>query len=106
MTPLSRAIAIHFFCPDNQHIHRFLQNYLGHVLDSEISAANSRATDHYFHYYLVDSNDQPITTRGVKLKTDGALPEVSQSLAQACEVSSPQPEKLIETSAYCLSRQN
>ncbi|WP_026736222.1 protelomerase family protein [Fischerella sp. PCC 9605] len=75
------AIAIHFFCRDNQHIHRFLQNYLGHVLDSEITAANSRATDHYFHYYLVDDNGTPITRRGVKLKADTTLPDHPQQEA-------------------------
>ncbi len=73
------AIAIHYFCPDQQHQHRFLQNYLGHVLNKkDINAPNSRATDHYFHYYLVDEHGTPITTKGVKLKDIPQLPELPQ----------------------------
>ena len=73
------AIAIHYFCPDQQHQHRFLQNYLGHVLNKkDINAPNSRATDHYFHYYLVDEHGTPITTKGVKLKDIPQLPELLQ----------------------------
>ena len=73
------AIAIHYFCRDQQHQHRFLQNYLGHVLNKkDINAPNSRATDHYFHYYLVDEHGTPITTKGVKLKDIPQLPEFPQ----------------------------
>ena len=73
------ALAIHYFCPDQQHQHRFLQNYLGHVLNKkDINAPNSRATDHYFHYYLVDEHGTPITTKGVKLKDIPQLPEFPQ----------------------------
>ena len=73
------AIAIHYFCRDQQHQHRFLQNYLGHVLNKkDINAPNSRATDHYFHYYLVDEHGTPITTKGVKLKDIPQLPELPQ----------------------------
>lgn len=69
------AIAIYFFCANNQHVHRFLQNHLGHVLDREITAANSRATDHYFHYYLTKEDGTPLTARGVKLMGVEKLPE-------------------------------
>lgn len=66
------TIAIHFFCPEHQREHRFLQHYLGHVLDGEIQP-NSRATDHYFHYYLVRGG-KPLMARGVKVPANGLLP--------------------------------
>jgi len=69
------AIAIHFWCANNQHVHRFLQHYLGHVLTGEVGVSNSRATDHYFHYYLVKGDGTPITARGVKLMANPLLPE-------------------------------
>ena len=85
------AIAIHYFCPDQQHQHRFLQNYLGHVLNKDITAPNSRATDHYFHYYLVDEHGTPITTKGVKLKDIPQLPEFPQdTTTQLHETPAPQ----------------
>ena len=77
------AIAIHFFCANNQHIHRFLQNHLGHVLTKEVGATNSRATDHYFHYYLVKEDGSPITARGIKLMSAGALVEAVKDQAEA-----------------------
>lgn len=88
------TIAIHYFCPDQQHQHRFLQNYLGHVLNKDITAPNSRATDHYFHYYLVDEHGTPITTKGVKLKDIPQLPEIPQGVTtQLTETSAPQALK-------------
>ena len=52
---------------------------MGHVLNKkDINAPNSRATDHYFHYYLVDEHGTPITTKGVKLKDIPQLPEFPQ----------------------------
>ncbi len=60
------AIAIHYFCPQSQHQHRFLQHYLGHTLSEQI-APNSSATPHYFHYYLVDDNENPLTDKGILL---------------------------------------
>lgn len=86
------TIAIHYFCPDQQHQHRFLQNYLGHVLNKkDINAPNSRATDHYFHYYLVDEHGTPITTKGVKLKDIPQLPEFPQdATTQSPETPAPQ----------------
>jgi integrase len=77
------AIAIHFFCANNQHLHRFLQNYLGHVLTKEVGVGNSRATDHYFHYFLVREDGSPITARGVKLMAAGALVEMVEDQAKA-----------------------
>jgi Telomere resolvase len=69
------AISIHFFCANNQHLHRFLQNHLGHVLTKEVGVGNSRATDHYFHYFLIKEDGTPITARGVKLMAHGSLVE-------------------------------
>lgn len=69
------AIAVYFFWANNQHLHRFLQNHLGHVLTKEVGASNSRATDHYFHYCLVKEDGTPITARGIKLMAAGALVE-------------------------------
>ncbi|MEL4895932.1 protelomerase family protein, partial [Crocosphaera sp. Alani8] len=60
------AIAVHFFCPEFRHEHRFLQNYLGHVLHEQV-APNSPATPHYFHYYLVDEEGNRLGDKGVKL---------------------------------------
>ena len=60
------AIALHYFCPQSQHQHRFLQHYLGHTL-SEVIAPNSSATPHYFHYYLVDDDHKPLSDKGILL---------------------------------------
>ncbi len=75
------AIAIHFFCPTNRHTHRFLQHYLGHVLDQQQAAPNSIATSHYFHYRLVDEQGQPLEGQGVLLDARG-LPPLSQDEVQ------------------------
>ncbi len=66
------AIAIHFFCPQHQREHRFLQHYLGHVIEGAITP-NSRATDHYFHYVLT-RNGKPLNARGVKVAAYGLVP--------------------------------
>ncbi len=60
------AIAVHFFCPEFRHEHRFLQHYLGHVLSEQV-APNSPATPHYFHYYLVDEQGSRLGNKGIKL---------------------------------------
>ena len=82
------AIAIHFFCPQHQREHRFLQHYLGHVIEGEISP-NSRATDHYFHYVLT-RNGKPLNARGVKVAAHGLVPiqekEVETEQVQEQEV--------------------
>lgn len=72
------AIALHYFCANNQHPHRFLQLYLGHVADMA-SSPNSRSTDHYFHYYLTRSDGTPISVRGVKLMAHGPLSSTPKS---------------------------
>ncbi|MGL4623022.1 MAG: protelomerase family protein [Chroococcidiopsis sp.] len=68
------AIAIHFFCPPTKHEHRFLQHYLGHVLDQQQAAPNSIATSHYFHYRLVNQQGQPLEGQGVLLDANGLPP--------------------------------
>jgi len=68
------AIAIHFFCPPTKHQHRFLQHYLGHVLDQQQAAPNSVATSHYFHYRLVNEQGQPLEGQGVLLDANGLPP--------------------------------
>jgi hypothetical protein len=83
------AIAVHFFCANNQHLHRFLQNHLGHVLTKEVGVGNSRATDHYFHYFLVKEDGSAITARGVKLMAHGALVEMGEAMAEAGEKVEP-----------------
>ena len=77
------AIAIHYFCPEHRHEHRFLQHYLGHVIDGEV-APNSRATDHYFHYRLSRPDGTLIHARGVKIPANGLPPtRVSQPVQQS-----------------------
>ncbi len=84
------AIAIHFFCPEWQHEHRFLQHYLGHVLEGKVTP-NSRATDHYFHYRLARPNGELIRARGVKIAANGLPPLPSET------PSSPEPSLLTQT---------
>ena len=96
------AIAVYFFCANNQHLHRFLQNYLGHVLDKELDANNSRATDHYFHYFLVKEDGTALTARGVKLMGVGKLPEADLVAAapaseeEAGAIALPEPVAAVE----------
>jgi hypothetical protein len=45
-----------------------VQERLGHVISAdELKRANSSATQHYFHYYLVDGNGQHLGAKGIKL---------------------------------------
>jgi Telomere resolvase len=61
-------ICTHFFCPPDRAVSRFVQERLGHVISvDELKRANSAATQHYFHYYLVDSNGQHLGAKGIKL---------------------------------------
>jgi hypothetical protein len=61
-------ICSHFFCPPDRAVSRFVQERLGHVISAdELKRANSSATQHYFHYYLVDSNGQHLGAKGIKL---------------------------------------
>jgi hypothetical protein len=67
------AILIHHWCPNNVNQHRFLQRYLGHVLEGEVTP-NSPATPHYFHYFIVDNNGSPKTAQGIKVMANGMVP--------------------------------
>jgi FtsZ-binding cell division protein ZapB len=68
-------ICVHFFCPPTRGVARFVQERLGHVIsDEELKRSNASATQHYFHYYLVDGNGKHIGSRGVKLTGDDPLP--------------------------------
>ncbi|PSB28863.1 protelomerase family protein [Stenomitos frigidus] len=72
------AIAIHFFCPEHKNEHRFLQHYLGHLLDEQgQSLPNAAATQHYFHYNL-SRQGTLLKARGVKVPAAGMIqtPEV------------------------------
>jgi Telomere resolvase len=61
-------ICTHFFCPPDRAVSRFVQERLGHVISvDELKRANSSATQHYFHYYLVDNNGQHLGAKGIKL---------------------------------------
>jgi hypothetical protein len=61
-------ICTHFFCPPDRAVSRFVQERLGHVISAdELKRANSSATQHYFHYYLVDGNGQHLGAKGIKL---------------------------------------
>ena len=66
---------MHYFCPPSRGVARFAQKRLGHVIsDEELQRSNSTATQHYFHYYLVDGNGKHIGSRGVKLTEGESLP--------------------------------
>jgi integrase len=61
-------ICIHFFCPPSRGVNRFVQERLGHVIsEEELRRGNAAATQHYFHYYLVDEAGRHLGSRGVLL---------------------------------------
>ncbi len=67
-------ICTHFFCPPDRAVSRFVQERLGHVISAdELKRANSSATQHYFHYYLVDSNGHHLGSKGIKLSAQDPL---------------------------------
>lgn len=69
------AIAIHYFCPEHRNEHRFLQHYLGHLLDEEgQNQPNAAATQHYFHYRLCNEAGKILTARGIKTMANGLPP--------------------------------
>ena len=76
------AIAVYLWCPEDQHEHRFVQHYLGHVL-RDTNLPNSSATTHYFHYRLLDGDGQPLHAKGILRATLGAPPEGSTTDAPA-----------------------
>jgi hypothetical protein len=70
------TIATHFFCSPNQATHRFVQMHLGHMIgDDELTRRkNSGATEHYFHYFLVGAQGQPLNEKGILLDRFPPLP--------------------------------
>jgi Telomere resolvase len=84
-------ICTHFFCPPDRAVSRFVQERLGHVISAdELKRANSSATQHYFHYYLVDNNGQHLGAKGIKL---GGTPS-TQIVADNCEDLDAMPVQL------------
>ena len=69
------AIIIHYFCPEHKHEQRFLQHYLGHLLEEQgQKLTNAAATQHYFHYQLVNEQGKRLTARGLKVMANGLPP--------------------------------
>jgi hypothetical protein len=80
-------IAVHFFCPQNIGVHRFIQQKLGHLInDTDLaSSKNSASTEHYFHYYLIDSDRQLLTERGILLSRDSNSRDAARVPASSVE---------------------
>jgi len=80
------AIIIHYFCPEHKNEHRFLQHYLGHLLEEQGKhLPNAAATQHYFHYQLVNEQGKRLTARGLKVMANGLPPTPTESLPPARE---------------------
>jgi len=89
------AIAIHFFCPEHKNEHRFLQHYLGHLLDEQgQSLPNAAATQHYFHYNL-SRQGTLLKARGVKVPATGLIQTPEATTAPAAI---PEPETTVNSS--------
>lgn len=69
---------LHFYCPPGKGSHRFVQHFLGHVLDQQTGQRNSPATENYFHYYLVDEKGEELYQQGVRLADIPPLPALSE----------------------------
>ena len=86
-------ICIHYFCPPDRGVARFLQERLGHTISSEeLKRGNSSATQHYFHYFLVDENGKHIGAKGVMLS--GEKGEALPTQIETNEEIQPEPETL------------
>jgi len=84
-------IAVHYFCPPNRGVARYVQERLGHVISAqELKRSNASATQHYFHYFLTDENGKQIGEKGVKLDQGKALPIPEPTIVS-------QPENQVET---------
>jgi len=80
------AIAIHYFCPEHKNEHRFLQHYLGHLLDEQgKTLPNAAATQHYFHYRLLGEQGKILSVRGIKVMANGLPPTPQQPQPQLIE---------------------
>ena len=89
-------IAVNFFCPQNLGIHRFVQHKLGHLInDSELSKRkNSASTEHYFHYYLIDSGGKPLTSKGILLGKISLASSSQKSESQQNQISTHEQKQL------------
>lgn len=88
-------ICIHYFCHPSRGMARFVQERLGHVIsEEELKRANASATQHYFHYYLVDGKGKHIGSKGVKLAEGEAMPTPIELTSES------QPESLPETQPH------
>ncbi len=88
------AIAIHFFCPEHKNEHRFLQHYLGHLLDEQgQNLPNAAATQHYFHYNL-SRQGTLLKARGVKVPAAGMI----QTPEATAPAATPEPETTVNSS--------
>lgn len=87
------AIAIYLFCPPQQHLHRFVQRYLGHILDlddEDAARPNSRASDYYFHFYP-SRDGQPLSERGVRLAEVPPLTD-NEDISRSLEPDASMPQ--------------
>ena len=67
-------IAVHYFCLPDRGVARFVQETLGHAIsEQELKRSNSSATQHYFHYFLINEMGKQIGEKGVKLGEGKAL---------------------------------
>lgn len=84
-------IAVHYFCPPDRGVARFVQETLGHAIsEQEMKRSNASATQHYFHYFLTDENGKHVGAKGVKLDQGKALPIPEPTIVR-------QPETQIKT---------
>ncbi len=93
------AIIIHYFCPEHQNEQRFLQHYLGHLLEEQgQKLPNAAATQHYFHYRLVNDQGKLLTARGFKVMANGLPPTPTKALPPVAPAAM-EPETSTQASA-------
>jgi Telomere resolvase len=94
------AIIIHYFCPEHKNEHRFLQHYLGHLLEEQgQKLPNAAATQHYFHYQLVNEQGKRLTARGLKVMANGLPPTPTAPTTDPLPASQPEPLPSVEREA-------
>ena len=91
------AMIIHYFCPEHKNEHRFLQHYLGHLLEEQgQQLPNAAATQHYFHYQLVNEEGKRLTARGLKVMANGLPPTPTALTADPPPARLPEPLPSVE----------
>jgi Telomere resolvase len=84
-------ICTHYFCPPDRTTARFVQECLGHVIsEQELRRANSAATQHYFHYFLVDGSGKHLSAKGIKLEAPPVIELIPQP---PISIAAPPPPK-------------